>query len=72
LISIPIDNASVNPARSTGPAIFAGGEALRQLWMFWVMPILGGAVAGYLYPLVFGEIVSEEPVVGETPGHLTA
>ena len=70
LISIPIDNTSVNPARSTGPAIIAGGAELRQLWVFWVMPILGAAVAGYLYPVLFGEVVSEEPIVGETPGHV--
>jgi aquaporin Z len=46
LVDIPIDNASVNPARSTGPAIFVGGWAVRQLWMFWVSPILGAALAG--------------------------
>jgi aquaporin Z len=55
LVAIPIDNTSVNPARSTGPAIFAGTEELSQLWVFWVAPILGGAVAGWLYPLFFGE-----------------
>jgi aquaporin Z len=46
LISIPVTNTSVNPARSTGPAVFAGGLALSQLWMFWVVPLLGGAAAG--------------------------
>jgi aquaporin Z len=55
LVCIPIDNTSVNPARSTGPAIFAGGEELSQLWLFWVAPIVGGGVAGWLYPLLFGE-----------------
>jgi aquaporin Z len=55
LISIPIDNTSVNPARSTGPAIFAGPQELSQLWLFWVAPILGGGIAGFLYPLFFGE-----------------
>jgi len=54
LISIPVDNTSVNPARSTGPALFAGPEELSQLWLFWVAPLLGGLVAGWLYPLVFG------------------
>jgi len=44
LVSIPVTNTSVNPARSTGPALFAGGWALAQLWLFWVAPILGGAV----------------------------
>jgi aquaporin Z len=49
LISIPVTNTSVNPARSTGPAVFVGGWAVAQLWMFWVAPILGAAVAGVVY-----------------------
>jgi aquaporin Z len=49
LISIPVTNTSVNPARSTGPAVFVGDWALGQLWLFWVAPILGAMVAGYLY-----------------------
>ncbi len=49
LISIPVTNTSVNPARSTGPAIFAGGWALGQLWLFWVAPIVGAAIAGVVY-----------------------
>jgi aquaporin Z len=49
LISIPITNTSVNPARSTGPALFVGGWALEQLWMFWVAPIVGGAIGGLVY-----------------------
>ena len=49
LISIPVTNTSVNPARSTGPALFAGGWALAQLWLFWVAPLVGGAVGGVLY-----------------------
>ena len=49
LISIPVTNTSVNPARSTGPAVIVGGEALRQLWMFWVAPIAGGLLGGALY-----------------------
>ncbi|HUN28339.1 MAG TPA: aquaporin Z [Alphaproteobacteria bacterium] len=53
LISIPVDNTSVNPARSTGPALFAGPAELSQLWLFWVAPILGGGVAGWLYPVLF-------------------
>jgi aquaporin Z len=72
LISIPVDNTSVNPARSTGPAIFAGADAVRQLWVFWVMPIVGAVVAGTLYPALFGAIVSDEPVIGEIPEHATA
>src|SRR5512137_548537 len=49
LISIPVTQTSVNPARSTGPAIFVGDWALGQLWLFWVAPIIGALVAGYLY-----------------------
>lgn len=49
LISIPVTNTSVNPARSTGPALIVGGWAVAQLWMFWVAPILGALIAGYLY-----------------------
>ena len=49
LISIPVTNTSVNPARSTGPALFAGGWAIDQLWMFWVAPLLGALIAGYVY-----------------------
>jgi aquaporin Z len=49
LISIPVDNTSVNPARSTGVALFAGGWALQQLWLFWLAPIVGGALGGFAY-----------------------
>jgi aquaporin Z len=49
LISIPITNTSVNPARSTSQAIFVGGEPLSQLWLFWLAPILGAIVAGFIY-----------------------
>ena len=49
LVSIPVTNTSVNPARSTGPAIFAGGWAIRQLWLFWLVPIIGAALAGIAY-----------------------
>jgi aquaporin Z len=55
LISIPVTNTSVNPARSTGPALFVGGWALAQLWLFWVAPILGGAVGGYVYRTLLRE-----------------
>ncbi|KYF69203.1 aquaporin Z [Sorangium cellulosum] len=54
LIGIPVTNVSVNPARSTGPALFVGGWALSQLWLFWLAPLLGGALAGMLYPLLVG------------------
>jgi aquaporin Z len=49
LISIPVTNTSVNPARSTAPALFAGGWALEQLWLFWLAPIIGAAIAGFTY-----------------------
>lgn len=49
LISIPVTNTSVNPARSTGPALFVGDWAMSQLWMFWVAPILGALIAGFVY-----------------------
>jgi aquaporin Z len=58
LIGIPVTNLSVNPARSTGPAIFAGTQALMQLWLFWIAPIVGAAVAGLVYANVFEEEVS--------------
>ena len=54
LIGIPVTNVSVNPARSTGPAIFVGGWAIQQLWLFWVAPIIGAIVAGIIYPAVAG------------------
>ena len=52
LVSIPVTNTSVNPARSTGPALFAGGWALSQLWLFWVAPIVGAALAGVVYKVI--------------------
>jgi aquaporin Z len=55
LICIPVTNTSVNPARSTGPALFAGGWALQQLWLFWVAPLIGGALGGGLYRALFAE-----------------
>jgi MIP family channel proteins len=59
LIGIPVTNVSVNPARSTGPALFIGGWAIQQLWLFWVVPILGGIAAGFTYNYLFGESPSE-------------
>jgi len=55
LIGIPVTNLSVNPARSTGPAVFVGGWALEQLWLFWVAPIIGAAIAGIIYPAMASE-----------------
>jgi aquaporin Z len=50
-----VTNLSVNPARSTGPALLVGGWALAQLWLFWIAPIVGGMLAGIAYPAIFGE-----------------
>jgi aquaporin Z len=63
LIGIPVTNLSVNPARSTGPAVFVGGWALAQLWLFWVAPIIGGTVGGALYAGMFesGTSTTEAP-----------
>ena len=55
LVGIPVTNTSVNPARSTGPALFVGGWAVEQLWLFWLAPIVGAAIAGVVYPIVMGE-----------------
>ncbi|MBC5811677.1 MAG: aquaporin Z [Candidatus Eremiobacteraeota bacterium] len=55
LISIPVDNTSVNPARSTGVALFAGGDFIAQLWLFWIVPLIGAAVAGFAYSALFAE-----------------
>jgi aquaporin Z len=55
LISIPVTNTSVNPARSTGPALFVGGWALQQLWLFWVAPMIGAVLAGFSYRWLGGE-----------------
>jgi aquaporin Z len=67
LIGIPITNLSVNPARSTGPALFVGGWALSQLWMFWLAPILGGAIGGAAYAILFGEMRFAHHVNVSTP-----
>jgi len=55
LIGIPVTNLSVNPARSTGPAVFVGDWALAQLWLFWLAPIVGAAIAGIVYAAIAGE-----------------
>ena len=56
LISIPVTNTSVNPARSTGPALFVGGWALAQLWLFWVAPLAGAVIGGFAYKWLGGEV----------------
>jgi aquaporin Z len=64
LVSIPISNTSVNPARSTGVAFFNGNGAPGQLWVFWLAPLVGAAIAGIVYPFLFGkpEQLAERPV----------
>jgi aquaporin Z len=64
LISIPVTNTSVNPARSTGPALFVGGWALQQLWLFWIAPVIGAAIAGFVYKAVLEGDRVEPPVTG--------
>jgi aquaporin Z len=71
LISIPVTNTSVNPARSTGPAIFVGGWALEQLWLFWLAPIAGAIIAGIVYPLVAGPEVSPPVRIQESSAAAT-
>jgi aquaporin Z len=66
LISIPVTNTSVNPARSTGPAIFVGDWALQQLWLFWIAPIVGAAIAGFVYKAVLEGEPEPPPVTGRT------
>jgi aquaporin Z len=63
LIGIPVTNLSVNPARSTGPAIFVGGWALQQLWLFWVAPIAGACIAGVLFRALAGRPEPQEEAV---------
>jgi aquaporin Z len=62
LISIPVTNTSVNPARSTGPALFVGGWAIEQLWLFWLAPILGAVLAGASFAFLTGETKPANPM----------
>jgi aquaporin Z len=64
LISIPVTNTSVNPARSTATALFVGDWALQQLWLFWVAPVIGAIIAGFVYKSVLESPVVEPPVTG--------
>jgi len=68
LISIPVDNTSVNPARSIGPALFAGMDAISQLWVFILAPLLGGVIAGASYIFRFGAASPAGPLGGATEG----
>ena len=65
LVSIPVTNTSVNPARSTGPALFAGGEYIAQLWMFWLAPIIGAVLAGAVGRALFEPVNAVQTVVTE-------
>jgi len=59
LISIPVTNTSVNPARSTGPALFAGGDYIEQLWLFWLAPIVGAVIGAVIYRAVLGDRIDD-------------
>lgn len=65
LVSIPVTNTSVNPARSTGPALFAGGEHIAQLWMFWVAPIVGAMIAGFVGRMLYEQTDTIDTLVVE-------
>ena len=64
LVAIPVTNGSVNPARSTGVALYAGGWAISQLWLFWVAPIVGGLIGAMIYRLILSDDAEEEPSLG--------
>lgn len=72
LVDIPVTNASVNPARSTGPALFVGGWALHQLWLFWVAPLIGGAIGGAIYNAIFGERSRGQGQIQQIPSRIPA
>ena len=65
LVSIPVTNTSVNPARSTGVAVYAGGWAIAQLWLFWVAPIVGGVLGALIYRYIGSERTWEEVAQGD-------
>lgn len=72
LIGIPVTNLSVNPARSTGPAVFVGGWALGQLWLFWLAPIGGGIIGGSIYRAAFAEAVTPQLEMANPRGRMKA
>ena len=65
LISIPITNTSVNPARSTGPALIVGGWAIEQLWVFWLAPLVGGVLGGIAYRALSSDLPAKPDVTGD-------
>lgn len=66
IVGIPVTNASINPARSTGPAVIAGGWAIHQLWLFWVAPIIGGVLAGLVYYALLEERATQAAPIAES------
>jgi aquaporin Z len=72
LISIPVTNTSVNPARSTAPALFVGGWALAQLWLFWLAPLAGAAIAGLVYRTALESEKTEPPITGRVTAEESA
>ena len=64
LVSIPVTNTSVNPARSTGPALLVGGLAIQQLWLFWIAPLIGGAIGGLGYRALFEDAAKRPDIEG--------
>src|SRR6478752_494242 len=72
LIGIPVTNLSVNPARSTGPALFVGGCALAQLWLFWLAPLVGGAIGGVVYRAAFAQEVTPQLEISQLKERLKA
>jgi aquaporin Z len=72
LVSIPVTNTSVNPARSTGQALFVGDWAIAQLWLFWLAPLAGGLLAGLLYRALLQHDITEPSVTGQrsSPGRV--
>jgi aquaporin Z len=65
LVSIPVTNTSVNPARSTGPALLVGGMAIQQLWMFWAAPLIGGVIGGFTYRALFTDTEARPAIEGD-------
>jgi aquaporin Z len=65
LVSIPVTNTSVNPARSTGPALLVGGMAIQQLWLFWAAPLIGGVVGGFTYRALFTDSEARPAIEGD-------
>jgi aquaporin Z len=66
LISIPVTNTSVNPARSTATALFHQGWAVQQLWLFWLAPLVGAAIAGFVHKALLESPIPQPPVTGRT------